>query len=114
MIYDPTAYYYAYSTIAQTLAGSFGFLVAVILYQLEKLESSMEVGANEFLDLMQTMDERVLVTRRQIKCHDWERVLETFQTIHLIPSSLNHLSDTTKSFVDTQSSNLSFAYERIK
>ena len=32
---DITVYFYTYSTIAQTLAGAFGFLVAVILYLIQ-------------------------------------------------------------------------------
>jgi hypothetical protein len=32
---DHTVYFYTYSTIAQTLAGAFGFLVAVVLYLMQ-------------------------------------------------------------------------------
>ena len=48
MQYDLNAFYYAYSTIAQTLAGAFGFLMAVVLYQMQRLEASMEVSVKEF------------------------------------------------------------------
>ncbi len=34
-----TACYYTFSTIAQTLAGAFGFLVAVVLFRMQSLES---------------------------------------------------------------------------
>ena len=34
-----SAYFYTYSTIAQTLAGAFGFLVAVVLYLIQGINS---------------------------------------------------------------------------
>jgi len=36
---DATVYFYTYSTIAQTLAGAFGFLVAVVLYLIQGINS---------------------------------------------------------------------------
>jgi hypothetical protein len=36
---DYSVYFYTYSTIAQTLAGAFGFLVAVILYMLQGINA---------------------------------------------------------------------------
>ncbi len=36
---DITVYFYTYSTIAQTLAGAFGFLVAVILYLIQGIST---------------------------------------------------------------------------
>jgi hypothetical protein len=41
-------FWYAYSTIAQTLAGSFGFLVAVALYQMQGIAGNFR-GRMEFL-----------------------------------------------------------------
>jgi hypothetical protein len=38
---DPTVFYYTYSTIAQTLAGAFGFLVAVVLYLIQSITNSL-------------------------------------------------------------------------
>src|SRR5579872_7372975 len=35
----PDVYFYTYSTIAQTLAGAFGFLVAVVLYLIQGINS---------------------------------------------------------------------------
>jgi hypothetical protein len=35
---DATGFYYTLSTIAQTLGGAFGFLVAVVLYRLQVIE----------------------------------------------------------------------------
>jgi len=39
---DPAVFYYSYSTIAQTLAGAFGFLAAIVLYRLQALNAQME------------------------------------------------------------------------
>ncbi len=36
---DSTVYFYTYSTIAQTLAGAFGFLVAVVLYLIQGINA---------------------------------------------------------------------------
>jgi hypothetical protein len=36
---DHTVYFYTYSTIAQTLAGAFGFLVAVVLYLIQGINT---------------------------------------------------------------------------
>lgn len=36
-----TACYYLFSTISQTLAGAFGFLVAVVLYQIQAITGSL-------------------------------------------------------------------------
>ena len=38
---DYSVFYYTYSTIAQTLAGAFGFLVAVVLYQRQVISSAL-------------------------------------------------------------------------
>jgi hypothetical protein len=35
---DSNGFYYTLSTIAQTLAGAFAFLVAVVLYRLEAIK----------------------------------------------------------------------------
>jgi ribose/xylose/arabinose/galactoside ABC-type transport system permease subunit len=39
MQYDYTVFYYAYSTMAQTLASAFGFLGAVVLFQIQNMEA---------------------------------------------------------------------------
>lgn len=43
------AYFYTYSTIAQTLAGAFGFLVAVVLYRLQMLNNSLRNHAMQLV-----------------------------------------------------------------
>ncbi|QDV34050.1 hypothetical protein [Tautonia plasticadhaerens] len=39
---DYTVFYYTYSTISQTLAGAFGFLAALVLFQMQYLLSKRE------------------------------------------------------------------------
>ncbi len=41
-VMDPSVYYYSYSTLAQSLAGAFGFLAAVVVYRLQALNTQME------------------------------------------------------------------------
>lgn len=40
-----SVYFYTYSTIAQTLAGAFGFLVAVVLYLIQGINASISTFA---------------------------------------------------------------------
>jgi hypothetical protein len=42
---DHTVYFYTYSTIAQTLAGAFGFLVAVVLYLIQGIHTHIQTCA---------------------------------------------------------------------
>ncbi len=46
---DPTLYYYSYSTLAQALAGAFGFLAAVVLYRLQSLNSQLQTIATHLI-----------------------------------------------------------------
>jgi hypothetical protein len=46
---DYSVYYYSYSTIAQTLAGAFGFLAAIVLYRLQALNGHMERIASQLI-----------------------------------------------------------------
>jgi hypothetical protein len=46
---DFSVFWYAYSTIAQTLAGAFGFLVAVVLFRLQTLDSQWIAAAEEMI-----------------------------------------------------------------
>jgi hypothetical protein len=46
---DPTVYYYSYSTLAQSLAGAFGFLAAVVLYRLQSLNGQLQVIASQLI-----------------------------------------------------------------
>ena len=38
---DGNGFYYTLSTISQTLAGAFGFLVAVVLYRMQSIKDSL-------------------------------------------------------------------------
>jgi hypothetical protein len=46
---DLSVFYYSYSTIAQTLAGAFGFLAAIVLYRLQALNGHMERIAHHLI-----------------------------------------------------------------
>ncbi len=46
---DSSVYYYTYSTLAQSLAGAFGFLAAVVLYRLQSLNSQLETIATNLI-----------------------------------------------------------------
>jgi hypothetical protein len=46
---DPSVYYYTYSTMAQSLAGAFGFLAAVVLYRMQMLNSQLQVIATNMI-----------------------------------------------------------------
>ncbi|HVS71183.1 MAG TPA: hypothetical protein VHQ47_08010 [Phycisphaerae bacterium] len=48
-VIDPSVYYYTYSTIAQAVAGAFGFLAAVVLYRLQALNTQMEALATNLM-----------------------------------------------------------------
>lgn len=45
---DLSVFFYTYSTIAQTLAGAFGFLVAVVLYRMQAIAMDMQGSGAEF------------------------------------------------------------------
>jgi hypothetical protein len=44
---NENAWFYTLSTICQTLAGGFGFLVAILLYQMQGIRSQLESGLPE-------------------------------------------------------------------
>jgi len=50
---DYSVFYYTYSTIAQTLAGAFGFLVAVVLYRIQTLTARMQQKLSSSVTAMQ-------------------------------------------------------------
>ena len=69
---DANAFYYTYSTICQTLAGAFGFLVAVVLYQIQSVTAGFEVMLNEAGKQRIWPDENKWLGSRAI--HDWDKV----------------------------------------
>ena len=46
---DLSVYYYTYSTLAQALAGAFGFLAAVVLYRLQALNGQLQLIAGNLI-----------------------------------------------------------------
>jgi hypothetical protein len=46
---DHSVYFYTYSTIAQTLAGAFGFLVAAVVFRLQAISSRVDLFAEQVL-----------------------------------------------------------------
>jgi hypothetical protein len=46
---DSNVFYYSYSTIAQAVAGAFGFLAAVVLFRLQALNGQLEVIATNLM-----------------------------------------------------------------
>lgn len=48
-VVDSSIFYYTYSTIAQTLAGAFGFLAAVVLYRLQALSNQLQTSATQLI-----------------------------------------------------------------
>jgi hypothetical protein len=46
---DASVYFYTYSTLAQSLAGAFGFLAAVVLYRLQSLNGQLQTIATNLI-----------------------------------------------------------------
>jgi hypothetical protein len=46
---DTSVYFYTYSTLAQSLAGAFGFLAAVVLYRLQSLNGQLQTIATNLI-----------------------------------------------------------------
>ena len=68
---DDTTYFYAYSTISQSLASAFGFLVTVAVYRITSTEQGMERDITEVIEkVKQGPDESFL--KMKARCHDWE------------------------------------------
>ena len=47
---DPNVFFYTFSTVAQALAGAFGFLAAIVLYQLQSLNTQLRDMATRLMD----------------------------------------------------------------
>ena len=67
---DVNTYYYAFSTIAQTLAGAFGFLVAVALFRIQNIESEMERAVAEVIPYAASADDQGLL-QMKTRSHEW-------------------------------------------
>ena len=46
---DPNVFYYTYSTLAQALAGAFGFLAAVVVYRMQALNGHLQTIATHLI-----------------------------------------------------------------
>jgi hypothetical protein len=115
MQYDLNAFYYAYSTIAQTLAGAFGFLMAVVLYQMQRLEASMEVSVKEFLGSLRVDSPEGSVTERYARCHDWDRVIDAIGVLHRQAiSKVPTPDDGVRGFAEAQGAFISLAHTKLQ
>jgi hypothetical protein len=79
-----TACYYTFSTICQTLAGAFGFLVAVVLYRLNQIPGQILVilpGAKAGRGL-----ENNSVFNRAVNEGNWLKVADILEKTDLLPS----------------------------
>lgn len=70
---DYSVFYYTYSTIAQTLASGFGFLVAVALYQIQQINGRLEARVDPMAKLIQFNDS---VIRNRARFGEWPHALE--------------------------------------
>ncbi|MFN9906216.1 MAG: hypothetical protein ACK56F_08850, partial [bacterium] len=69
---DHSVYFYTYSTIAQTLAGSFGFLVAAVVFRLQAISSRVDQFAEQVLQTSPAEAARL----RDIRVSgDWSRLI---------------------------------------
>lgn len=53
---DHSVFYYTYSTIAQTMAGGFGFLAAVVVFQMQTLQNRIDKYTRDWLIAQQSQD----------------------------------------------------------
>ena len=68
---DVNTYYYAFSTIAQSLASAFAFLVAVALHRMRAIEDGLEVNLEEVIEHARH-GQSVDLLRRKNRCHFWD------------------------------------------
>lgn len=69
---DHSVYFYTYSTIAQTLAGAFGFLVAAVVFRLQAISSRVDQFAEQVLQSSPADAARL----RDIRVSgDWNRLI---------------------------------------
>jgi hypothetical protein len=70
---DINTYYYSFSTISQTRAGAFAFLVAVALFRMQSIENEMERAFGEVIRYAGTADNQSLLQMIN-RLHDWHDV----------------------------------------
>ena len=105
---DVNTYYYTFSTIAQSLASAFGFLVAVGLYRISAMETGMELEMNQVIDHVGDSNE-VNILRRMNECHYWDDMdrFVSQDAIDKLPS------DTIKTLVSTSWRNFKRGREEV-
>jgi hypothetical protein len=84
---DINTFYYTLSTISQTLAGAFAFLVAVALFRMQSIESDMERALAEVIPYAVDSDHARLLHMKN-RSHDWQDVDRYVrqETIDALPS----------------------------
>lgn len=69
---DHSVYFYTYSTIAQTLAGAFGFLVAAVVFRIQAISSRVSDFASQVMDRSPADPQRL----RQIRVEgNWSELI---------------------------------------
>jgi hypothetical protein len=74
---DYSVYYYTYSTIAQTLAAGFAFLLAIAIYQISALNKNMHKRANIYKLFMSELTAGTEFLKEDRKCDGWARYLHS-------------------------------------
>ncbi len=75
---NPTISYYFYSTVAQTLAGAFGFLGAFVLFRLQSIDRACEKAFDFWLENFQMRDYSagfILSVQKELS-DDWDAVAD--------------------------------------
>lgn len=70
---DINAYYYTVSTISQSLASAFAFLVAVALYRMQTIENEIETALDEVIQHAKHKRDVTFLLRKN-RCRSWENM----------------------------------------
>lgn len=68
---DINSYYYTFSTIAQSLASAFAFLVAVALYRMQTIENEIETAVDEVIQHAKHQGDVNFLLRKN-RCRSWD------------------------------------------
>ncbi len=79
---DITAYYYVFSTISQSLASAFAFLVAVAIYRMQTIENEMETALGEVIQHA-AHGKDVNFLMRKNRCRSWEDMDQYIRQEHI-------------------------------
>jgi hypothetical protein len=75
-------FYYTFSTISQSLASAFAFLVAVALYRMQTIENEMETALGEVIQhAVHGKDQSFLM--RKNRCRSWEDMDQYIRQEHV-------------------------------